>query len=171
MRLIVLLTLLLVVAPRADAVAVDPTCAYMDRLKRVWDATEPSAYEKRTLRQLASQFQESTVERPELGTLDVVLAGFAKKVDRRAAGTRAAQPTAAAREVRHLGLEFLARVDETLRLSRRLIQQMRSAVPDAALIERGIRRLQELDNEVRLLGGRFNQEVVQVRNTYRCGPP
>jgi len=170
-RLIALLALLLVLAPTADALSADPTCAYMDRLKRLWDSTEPSAYEKRTLRQLASQFQEGTVERPELGTFDAVLAGFAKKVDRRAAGTRGAQPTAAAREVRRLGLEFLARVDETVRLSRRLIQEMRSAKPDTALIERGRDRLQRLDREVQRLGGLFNGEVVRIRNTYRCGPP
>jgi hypothetical protein len=170
-RLIVLLTLLFVVAPRADVLAADPTCAYMDRLKRVWDATEPSTYETRTLRQLASQFQEGTVERPELATLDAVLAGFAKKVDRRTGGTRAAQPPAAARNVHRLGLEFLARVDETVRLSRRLVQEMRSATPDAALIERGRDRLQRLDREVRRLGGLFNSEVVRIRNTYRCGPP
>jgi hypothetical protein len=146
-------------------------CAYMDRLKDVWGATEPSVQEKTALRRLSERFQGGTRDVKDLDTLEASLASFGTKVQRRITGTRAlAAPTPAA-EVRRQGLEFLSNVDEVLQISRKLVKAMRARTTDADWVDQAVDRLQWLDANVRLLGGRFNREVVRVRNAYGCGPP
>ncbi|MGH2349254.1 MAG: hypothetical protein ACRDFT_07315, partial [bacterium] len=156
---------------RPAAGAADPTCGYMDRLKSVWNSTEPTAQEKAALRRSSERFQAGTGDRRELDVLDTSLASFGGKVQRRLMGTRGLAAPPAAAEVRRLGLDFLDKVAEVVELSRRLIAEFKAGTPDADLVERGIERLHWLDAAVQRVGTLFNREVVRVRGRFGCGPP
>jgi hypothetical protein len=150
----------------------DPAvCGYMDRLKAVWNSTEPSAQEKTAVRTASERFQNGSRDRRELDALDRTLASFAGKVQRRINGTRALAAPVPAAEVRRLGLDFLDKVDEAVRLSRKLIAEMNTPAPDEDLAERTVDRLQWLDAAVQRVGTLFNREVVRVRGRFGCGPP
>jgi hypothetical protein len=160
-----------ILLPGKPAGAADPICGYMDRLKSVWNSTEPTAQEKAALRRSSERFQAGTGDRRELDALDRALASFAGKVRHRISGTRALTAPVPAAEVRRLGLDFLDKVDEAVRLSRRLIAEMNAPAPDEDLAARSVERLQWLDAAVQRVGTLFNREVVRVRGRFGCGPP
>ncbi len=157
---------------RAAGAAGDTSvCGYMDRLKAVWNSTEPSAQEKTALRRSSERFQAGSGDRRELDALDASLASFGEKVQRRLTGTRRLGAPPSAAEVRRLGLDFLDKVTEVVKFSRRLIADFKNRTPDTDLVERGVERLQWLNAAAQRVGTLFNREVVRVRTRSGCGPP
>ena len=163
--------------PQAETQRFDDVCAYMDALKKVWDSTEPSISEKATFRRLANDFQAMNTgamkrDRSQVDVLVQTLESFGKKVDQRESQTASLTPPPAGAEVQRIGLEFLGRVQDVLRDSKWLTDEMN---PDSDAtkeeVEAVIAKLEQADRDVQKIGARFNREVVRVRGSNGCGPP
>lgn len=151
-------------------------CASMDRLRTLWEETEPSAKEKETFKRLAKVFQEAQdtkgkLDPAEVDELYTTLEGFHKKVKRRLTTTRSWSSPDAARRVKLYGEDFLISVDEVMTLSSTMMKAIKDN--DKEFAKRGqedIDRLKELEASVQTQGQRFDAEVTKVRSSFGCGP-
>lgn len=155
-------------------------CAYMDGMKTLWLATEPSSDERDTLKKLATVFQTQSKNKQkgnpaDLKLLESTLRGFDSKLQRRLLGTRDTQAPAGAEPWRSVSVEFLEKVDQVMRISFDLVRVMK--LPEDKQKAEGKKpvqnaeRLHALNAEVQSIGTRQVTETVSVRESNGCSPP
>lgn len=155
-------------------------CGYMDGMKTLWLATEPTSEERDTLKRLTTVFQAQSKKKQkgnpaDLKLLETTLKGFDAKLQRRYAGTRDTPAPAGAEAWRNVSVEFLEKVDQVMRISFDLVRVMKlpkdKAEAEGQKPIKNAQRLQALNAEVQAIGARQVTETVEVRESNGCAPP
>lgn len=155
-------------------------CGYMDGMKTLWLATEPTGEERDTLKRLTTVFQAQSRKKEkgnpgDLKLLESTLKGFDAKLQRRFAGTRGTPAPPGAEDWRAVSVEFLEKVDEVMRISFDLVRVMKlpkdKAEAEGQKPIKNAKRLQALNVEIQAIGARQVTETVDVRASNGCSPP